>query len=189
VEDVKYLLSGHYQGTPYDPYSARDTGLRGRYRSIGINRTGVTSVCQIRPGMPEAIRGLEWICFGSTTFDAILPVYTNVSKLPKYLTDVTLDVSTENLYWGSRLIGALADHEYGACIQHIERYQNAVATKSRQMVLEYDRRMAAAGDYALMEKANAELCDMARSETTAALNKVLLEVSERMRNGYNRADN
>ena len=81
VEDVKYMLSGHYQGTEFDPYLGRDTGKRGRYRSIGINRTGVTSICQIRPGMPEAIRGIEWICFGSTAFAAMLPVYPNVPKL------------------------------------------------------------------------------------------------------------
>ena len=56
MEDVKYLLSSHYQGTPYNPYSSRDTGKRGMYRSIGINRTGVASVCQIRPGMPEEIK-------------------------------------------------------------------------------------------------------------------------------------
>ena len=189
VEDVKYLLSSHYQGTPYDPYGKHDTGVRGIYRPIGINRTGVTSICQIRPDVPEPIRGLEWICFGSTTFDALLPVYTNVGRLPKYLTDVTLDASTENFYWGSRLVGALADHEYGACIQHIERYQNAVATKGRRLVLEYDRKMRAAEDYALTEQANDELCGMAHAETTAVLNKVLLEVSERMHNGYNRADN
>ena len=54
VEDVKYMLSGHYQGTPYNPYTSQDTGKRGMYRSIGINRTGVTSICQIRPDVPEA---------------------------------------------------------------------------------------------------------------------------------------
>ena len=41
AEDVQYMLSGHYQGTDYDPYTNRDTGKRGMYRSIGINRTGV----------------------------------------------------------------------------------------------------------------------------------------------------
>ena len=39
VEDVKYVLSSHFQGTPYDPYAAYgDKSLRGAYRSIGINR-------------------------------------------------------------------------------------------------------------------------------------------------------
>ena len=189
VEDVKYMLSGHYQGTEFDPYLGRDTGKRGRYRSIGINRTGVTSICQIRPGMPAAIRALEWICFGSTAFAAMLPVYPNVPKLPKYLSDVTLDVSTENYYWASRLIGTLADHDYPGCVQHIERYENAVMTKGRQIVREYDRRMTETGDFSLAAEANEKLCKMAREQTTGTLGKVLYESSVHMKNGYNRADN
>ena len=189
VEDVKAILSSTYQGTPYNPYSSRDTGRRGIYRSIGINRTGVTSVCQIRPGMPAQIRGVEWICFGSTTFDALLPVYPNVPEMPPYLSEVTLDVSTDNFYWGSRLIGALADHDYGGCIQHIERYQNAVAVKGRRIVLEYDRKMLAGGDFSLAAEANALLAKMAREETTAVLGKVLQVSSESMKNGFARSDN
>ena len=189
VEDVKYMLSAHYQGTPYNPYTGRDTGKRGMYRSIGINRTGVTSVCQIRSGMPREIRGLEWICFGPTTFDAILPVYTNVDKMPAYLSDVTMDTSTENFYWGSRLIAALADPNYASCIQMVERYQNAVMTKGRQLVLEYDKKMLDANDFSLSAEANDRLCAMAKEQTISALNKILLEASKNMKDGHNRADN
>ena len=189
AEDVKYLLSGNYQGTPYNPYTSRDTGVRGKYRSIGINRTGVTSICQIRPYAPEAVKGLEWICFGSTTFDAMMPVYPNVPKLPDYLSKVTMDTSTENFYWASRLIGALADPHYAAAIQQIDRYQEAMETRGRQLVLEYDKKIAAAGDLKLAEEANEKLCAMAKEETTRALNNVLQTASEKMKNGYNLADN
>ncbi len=189
VEDVKYMLSSHYQGTPYNPYTSQDTGRRGMYRSIGINRTGVTSVCQIRGDMPEAIRGIEWICFCSTAFDAILPVYANVAAMPKYLSRVTLDASTENFYWASRLIGVLADHNYAACVQQIERYQSAVFTRGRQLLREYDRRMAESGDFSLTAEANEKLAEMAKEQTVDTLNKVLLSASENMKNGYNRADN
>ena len=189
VEDVKYLLSAHYQGTPYNPYTSHDTGMRGMYRSIGINRTGVMSVCQIRPDAPEAVRGLEWICFGSTTFDALLPIYPNVERMPKYLSDVTLDASTENFYWGSRLIAALADPCFAACVQIVNRYQNAVMTRGRLLVREYDQRIAETGDLALAAEANEKLAAMAREETGKALNKVLHEASVRMKNGYNLADN
>ena len=159
------------------------------YRSIGINRTGVTSLCQIRGDAPEALRGIEWICFGSTAFDAMLPVYANVERMPRYLSAVTLDTSTENFYWGSRLIAALADHNYSSCIQHIERYQNAVFTKGRRLILEYDRKMAESGDYSLAAEANEKLADMAKEQTISTLNKVLLDASQHMKNGYNRADN
>ena len=189
VEDVKYLLSSHYQGTPYNPYTSQNTGKRGMYRSIGINRTGVTSVCQIRSDVPERLKGLEWICFGSTTFSALLPVYPCVPKMPKYLSAVTLDVSTENLYWVSRLIGALADPNYPSTVQNIERYQQAVMTKGRQIVSEYDCKYAESGDETMLTEANDKLCAMAREESAAVLNKVLLTASEHMKNGFNLADN
>ena len=189
VEDVKYMLSSNYQGTPYNPYLNQDTGLRGKYRSIGINRTGVTSVCQIRSGVPDAVKGIEWICFASTTFDALLPVYPNVPKMPAYLSDVTLEVSTENFYWTSALIGALADHSYNACIQHIMRYQNAVMTKGRQLIIEYDKKFKESGDMKLLEEANDKLAAMAKEQSAFTLGKVLYEASVSMKNGYNRADN
>ena len=189
AEDVKYMLSLHYQGTPYNPYTNQDTGKRGMYRSIGINRTGVTSICNIRPWAPEAVKGVEWICFGSTTFDALLPVYANVEKMPKYLSAVTLDVSTENFYWGSRLLAALADSHYSACVQLIERYQNAVVVKGRQLIREYDKKIAETGDASLAREANEKLAAMAKEQTIAALNRVLREASAHMKNGYNLADN
>ena len=189
VEDVKYLLSSNYQGTPYNPYLSRDTGMRGMYRSIGINRTGVTSICQIRSDMPKELRGLEWIMFGSTTFAAALPLYTGVTKMPKYVSDVTTDTSTENFYWSSRLIGALVDPYYSASIQNIERYHNAMFVKGRQIVKEYDEKILKSGDFGLMEEANEKLCEMAKTQTTQTLNRVLLTASEKMKNGYNRADN
>ena len=189
AEDVKYMLSGHYQGTPYDPYINRDTGMRGMYRSIGINRTGVTSICQIRPDVPDAIKGIEWIIFGSTTFGAALPLYTNVSRIPDYLSKVTLDTSTENYYWSSRLIGALADPWYASTVQNIERYELTVMTKGRTLIREYDRKMTESGNFSLTEEANGKICAMAKEETTATLNKILLTASEKMKNGYNLADN
>ena len=189
VEDVSYLLSGHYQGTPYDPYSAQDTGKRGIYRSIGINRTGVTAICQIRPYGPKALRGVEWVCFGSTTFGAFLPVYANVPKMPAYLSKVSLDVSTENFYWASRTLEALADPHFGSCIQLIERYHRGLAAKSRRILAEYDEKMAKSKDFSLAEEANEKLAALAKKETTEVLNKVLHAASEKMKNGYKREDN
>ena len=188
VEDVKYLLSAHYQGTPYDPYSPQETGKRGIYRSIGINRTGVTSICQIRNDVPDEIKGLEWIIYGPTTFAAPLPLYTNVKKLPAYVSDVTLDCSTENFYWASRLIAALSDPWFSTSAQSIERYQETVMVKARKIVLEFDEKMQKSGDYSLQEKANEMLAAMVKEETTKALNQVLKNASQHMKDGFNRAD-
>ena len=189
AEDIKYVLSAHYQGTPYNPYSGQDTGKRGIYRSIGINRTGVTSICQIRSGVPRELQGVEWICFGSTTFSAMLPVYPRVDSMPAYLSQVTLEATSENFYWASRLIGALADPHFAACAQLLERYQAAVVTRGRQILQEYDERMTKSGDFSLTAEANRKLCDMAKEETTSALTKILAEASVQMKNGFHLADN
>ena len=185
AEDIKYVLSGHFQGTPYDPYSSCNTEQRGRLRPIGINRT----ICQIRPDAPEEIRGIEWICFGSTTFSAMLPVYANVPSMPGYLSRVGLEASTENFYWSSRLIGALADQHFGKCIQEIERYEAAVFIEGRRLILAYDRKMQETGDFALTRKANEELCRMAKEKTDKALTAVLGIASQSMRNNFSLADN
>ena len=189
VEDIKYLLSSHYQGTPFDPYSKIDSGKRGLYRPIGINRTGVTHICQIRNDVPEEIAGIEWISYGSPAFSAIIPVYANTTVMPEYLSNVTKEVSTEDFYWASRLLGALADSCFHSCGQHMERYHDHVMTKSRRVIREYDAKMTASGDWSLTDEANQTICSMAKAETTDTLGKVLQTVSEQMKNGYVRSDN
>ena len=189
AEDILYMLSSHYQGTPYNPYMNRDSGERGKYRSIGINRTGVTTICQIRPDLPEEIAAVEWICFGSTTFATFLPVYTNVDSFPAYLSSVQERISTDNFYWPSRLIAALSDPVFNSTVQILERYKNAVITGGRRIISEYDKKMTESGDFSLTDKANKEICAMARKETDDALKKVLAEASSNMKNGYKLSDN
>ncbi len=50
IEDIKYVLSSHYQGTEYDCYGSKGTpATRGAYRPIGINRNSQLAVLQLRP--------------------------------------------------------------------------------------------------------------------------------------------
>ena len=188
VEDVKYLLSSYYQGTAYNPFSKTSTE-GGKYRPIGISRTGVMAILQLRGYLPEEISALEWICFGANPFNAALPVYANVDKMPAYLDKVTMQVSTDTFYWANRLIGAMADAHYGSCIQLIERYQAAIANGGTALVHENDRRMVASSDFTGIEKVNQSLADMAKKEATDALGKVLHQASLAMHCGYQRADN
>ncbi len=189
VEDVKYILSSYYQGTPYDPYQKGDDPRKTKYRPIGISRTGVMAVLQIRGYMPEELKALEWICFGANPFNTVVPVYAHAERMPKYLSDVTKDVSTDNLYWSSRLIGALADPHFHAVQQIIERYQMAVPSKGHHLINEYDGRMMKEKDHALIEEANEKICEMAKKETADTLSKLLYETSVRMKCSYNRTDN
>ena len=69
MEDVKYILSSHYQETPFDPYgSLGDAASRTRFRPIGINRTNHLAVMQIRPYRPQVNRAVQWLAYGSNPF-------------------------------------------------------------------------------------------------------------------------
>lgn len=189
VEDVKYILSSCYQGTPYDPFGRSSHETKAKYRPIGISRTGVMAILQLRGYMPREISALEWICFGANPFNAALPVYANTDKMPAYLSKVTMEVSTDTFYWTNRLIGAMADAHYGSCIQLIERYQAAVANGGHALIREYDKKMMESGSFTLMDEANQALADLAKKEAGSALSQVLRQASIAMHCGYQRADN
>lgn len=191
-EDVKDLLSSHYQGTPYDPYASYgDPALRGVYRPIGINRNDFLAVIQMRPYLPAAFRTVEWLAFGSNVFNALVPFYTEVNDVPAYLANTGAQPSTDSFYWANRLIAALADAHYGKCLAHIEHYQTAVQSGARALLAQYDKVLSAAPEAArtaLCEEANAAIAALLQAETQTALDHVLYEASCRMKNAYARSD-
>ena len=97
----------------------------GAYRSIGINRNDVMTLIQMRPeGEP-----IQWLAFASNAFNVLAPFYTGIDRTPEYPSATTGKVSTENFYWMSRMIAAMADASYSKSAFHIERYQEKVAAK------------------------------------------------------------
>ncbi len=179
VEDVKYALSNHYQGTPYDPYR---TGGQQTFRPIGVNRTDFLSLIQMRPYVDQSVQALQWVAFASNVFNVMAPFYANVEQMPVYLAGTDARVSTENFYWASRLIAALADAHYNKTSIHIERYQNAAAGRAHALIAEYDREPQLRG------QANEEIAAMIKEETDRALDNVLYEASNGMKNAFARSD-
>lgn len=207
IEDVKYVLSSHYQGTPYDPYGHQGTPeSRKLYRPIGINRQSELSVIQMRPYRPAAYRAVQWIAFGSNPFNTLVPFYTNIDTTPAYLDDTTARVTTENFYWANRVIAALADAHFGDNQAHIGRYQEKTSAFGHQNLIATDKALAAggtdtdaaSGDAAAvddatvkrtLEQANQKLADFLKQETDALLNDVLYTTSMKMHNGFFLSDN
>lgn len=184
VEDVKYILSSHYQGTVYDCYSKiKDEKMKGAYRPIGISRTSFMSINQIRGYMPKKLQSIEWICFGSNAFNSVVPLYTNVDCIPSYFSNTTLDVDTDNFYWSSRLIGALVDAHFQTCSIFVERYQASLVSACYKILNEYDKKENS------LEEANEKIAKIAKSETDKCLKNVLYTASCHMINGYSRSDN
>ena len=141
VEDVKYVLSAHFQGTPYDPYAGYgESNMRGAYRSIGINRNDFMSLIQINDNRPDDIKAIQWLSFASNAFNVMVPFYADIKTTPDYLSNTTGEVSTDNFYWSSRMIAAMADASYKKSIFHIERYQEHVLSKGHEIINRYDYR-------------------------------------------------
>ena len=192
-EDIKYMLSSHYQGTPYDPYlSYGDKSAKGAYRSIGINRNDFMALLQMRPDQPEESRAVEWVAYASNAFNTMVPFYANVERTPEYLANTTGTVPTDNFYWTSRLIAAMADASYNKSLFHLERYEEAVLSAGRALVNQYDAKLAAEPDAAsraaLREEANTAIAAMLQEKAADTLDKVLFELSSQMKNAYSRSD-
>ena len=199
MEDVKYVLSSHYQGTLYDPYgNYGDKSLRGAYRSIGVNRTDFMSALQIRPYAGEDSSAIQWLAFASNAFNVMVPFYTNVDEVPEYLANTSAEVSTNNFYWTSRMIAAMADASYAKSVFHIERYDEKVMSKAHEIIYRYDDLLGADRDVQtdavsklgqkLRQQANRETADMVRQAASDTLGKVLYELSNQMKNSYSRSD-
>lgn len=199
MEDVKYVLSSHYQGTLYDPYgNYGDKSLRGAYRSIGVNRTDFMSAIQIRSYAGEDSSAIQWLAFASNAFNVMVPFYTNVDEVPEYLANTSAEVSTNNFYWTSRMIAAMADASYAKSVFHIERYDEKVMSKAHEIIYRYDDLLGADRDVQtdavsklgqkLRQQANRETADMVRQAASDTLGKVLYELSNQMKNSYSRSD-
>ena len=194
VEDFKYTLSNHFQGTPYDPYNVcGDLSMSGAYRCIGVNRTDFLAILQIRPYMPEQFRAVEWLTFGSNVFNTIVPFYANTKKVPTYLSCTEGNVDTNSFYWSCRLVAALADAQHKACKIHIERYQIKVMAEAHRILGDADKLAAELLDMkadprVVIDSANQELADMLKRETDDVLGQVLIETSNLMKNAYARSD-
>ena len=190
VEEVKWVLSNHYQGTPYDVYGKRNKEA-GMYRAIGVNRNNALGLVQIRPYMPNPLKALQWLAVGSNVFNAMIPVYPHVDKMPEYLSKAYVKPTTESFYWANRIIGALADAHYYENQSNIERYQAAVDRKVYALINKFDRAFMEKkpeNEKAFFEAANQEISDFTEEKTTEVLDKVLFTSSSLMRNGFSRSD-
>lgn len=195
LEDVKYVLSSHYQGTVYDPYAKLGTDAqRALLRPIGINRHSQLSVLQVRAHRAPSHRGLQWVAFASNPFNTLVPLYTNVDSVPAYLEDTTGRVTTENFYWASRVLAALADAHFSDTVPEIERYQQATVGAAYAIVKATDAEVAALQDddedgvRSLLGAANERIADMVRTETENVLARVLFIASNGMHNRFSRSD-
>ena len=188
IEDVKYVLSSHYQDSPYDPYGAEgDHHSRRAFRTIGINRTSQTAILQLRPNQPQETTGIQWICYGSMPYNTAVPFFTQISTTPDYFANTTDKVSTDSFYWANRLIAGLADAHFSSHVGDLDDYQETTMAWGHEMIGRVDQALAK-GEDVDFEAENQAMSDKVQEVTDQLLEKVLLDASNLMANHFSLSD-
>ncbi|MDY6086111.1 MAG: C69 family dipeptidase [Peptoniphilaceae bacterium] len=188
VEDVKELLSNHYQQTPFDPYAHRE---KTPFRPIGISRNCHLAVIQMRPDVPDALRTIEWVTFGSNVYNTIVPFFTCIDETPKYFSFTPKKPSTESFYWANRLLGALADPYFNSTASLFASYRLNVVARAYAILHGVDNKHANASAEEIRSEcmgANQQIADMVQQETDTLLGKILDIASDKMRNAFSLSD-
>lgn len=190
IGDIDFLMSSHYEDTPYDVYGSRGTEeSRHRYRPIGINRNGHLGILQIRPYEPPANSAVIWLSFGSNPFTSVAPFYANVRTTPEYLSETTGEVTTDSWYWTNRIIAAIADPHFVENGNAIEHFRENILSYGDRLLVQTDvisRHDEHVPD--ILEQSNETMADYLRSQTNELLAQVLYTSSNLMRNSFTMSD-
>ena len=188
IEDVKYVLSNHYQDTIYDPYGPEGDHVSQRtFRTIGINRTSQTAILQLRPNKPQETTGIQWISYGSMPYNTAVPFFTQVDTTPDYFANTTAKVTTDSFYWANRIIAGLADPHYAHHVGDLDDYQETTMAWGHARIKKVDRALAA-GETVDFEAENQAMSDQIQEATDQLLDKILLDASNLMTNHFSLSD-
>ena len=191
VEDIKYVLSSHYQGTKYDPFvKYGDLSYSNKFRTIGYNQNCEVTLTHIRPNLNEKIKCIEWIAFGPNPFNVFIPQYSRVNDTNKYLKQFKDEVDTDIFYWINRINAALADQNYDESKPLVEKYQNLIESKSHEFINIFDKKFNDKKNIEEkdLEEANNVIVEFVKKETNKLLSELLFVSSLKMKNAFSRSD-
>ncbi|KRK70513.1 dipeptidase A [Lacticaseibacillus nasuensis JCM 17158] len=175
IEDVKYVLSSHYQNTPYDPYSNAGTEEeKKRFRPIGINRNQELHILQIRNDVPAAIAGIHWLAFGPNTFNAVVPFYANVTDTPAPYRDTTSTYDPRNMYWLFSTLAVFGDTDFTLYQDFEDLFEQNTVAACRHLQIEADAHYADQADpVEYLTAVNAKMADIALAKATTLLGQMV----------------
>ncbi|KRL23389.1 C69 family dipeptidase [Lentilactobacillus kisonensis] len=187
IEDIKYILSSHYQDTPYDPFTPGANSQTSPYRPIGFNRNQELSLLQIRPYVQANHAAIQWLAFAENPFNTLTPFYTNVLDTPDCYRDTTKILDSHNAYWANRLISLIVADHYQELIADVETYQQATLAYGHQRIAKVDKAVENKQDSALMQalsQANERTADRIMKDTEELLTKLVIKASENSRGAF-----
>ncbi|MEY2347586.1 C69 family dipeptidase [Lentilactobacillus buchneri] len=117
VEDVEYILSSHYNETPYDPFSKGHEDTKTLFRPISMNRTQNSHVLQIRNDLKNNSNAIMWLCFGVPAFSPYVPFFANATDTDDTYANTPVHCDDVSAYWMYRKLSMLVESHYSEFIQ------------------------------------------------------------------------
>lgn len=188
IEDVKFVLSSHFENTEYDPYGDGTEAEKKLFRPIGINRNHNVHIIQIRNNVPNEIAGIHWLAYGANTFNSVVPFYANVEDTPASYKDATATFDMNNMYWLSCATALLGDTDYDFYVDMRNTFELEAMSKYREIQNATDAEFKQSKDVATLAKANQELADESFTRQTKLFREMVISGSERMKLRYNLND-
>lgn len=169
IEEIKQVMSSHYQNTSFDPYEHDNAP----YRSIALNRNLELHILQIRNDVPAALAGVHWLAFGPNAFNTVVPFYANVNDTPASYRDTPVDYASGNMYWLTHTIAAIGDQHYAQARPLVEAYEQKVIAATRQLQRSTDHQVSGDDPKVQLTQANNQMAEIAMKEATALLGKLV----------------
>lgn len=189
IEDVKFVLSSHFENTKYDPYGDGTEAEKTLIRPIGINRNHNVHILQIRNNVPAEIAGVHWLAYGANTFNTVVPLYSNVNDTPACYKDATGTFDLNNMYWLSCATALLGDTDYNFYVDFRNTFELEAMSAYRGIQNETDKAIADQTDVQeFLEAANEKLADESLKRQTKLFGDMVISGSEHMKLRYNLND-
>lgn len=190
VEDIKFVLSSHYENTKYDVYGNGTAAEKKLFRPIAVNRNHSVHILQIRNDVPAEIAGIHWLAFGANTFNTVVPFYANITDTPASYKDAAETFDLNQMYWLSCTTALLGDTDYDFYVDMRNNYVLKAMSIYRKIQNETDAGLAQnkTNIQSYLAAANQKLADEAMKQQTALLGKMVTTGSEKMKLRYNLND-
>ncbi|KXB36163.1 putative dipeptidase B [Aerococcus christensenii] len=193
VEDIKWALSSHYEGTVYDIYGKMGTEEeKHRYRAIGLNRNMEVHCLEIRPQLPTGLQGVHWLAFASNAYNCLLPFYSYVKDTPASWRDTPISYNPNYMYWLVQTMAVIGDRDYSLYGTLQNEFEKSVMAKLRRMQVEIDQEVKSMTDQeAIKEKltvANQTMADFLLQASQKQLGQLVEVASTKMDLRFNLKD-
>lgn len=154
AQDVQYILSNHYQHTPYDLVKdSNDTS----YRPISVAATEESHVLQIFDD-----KDIHWLALGIAAQSVYVPFFPNGTKVPSMWGTGKDTYSRNSAYWVFKLASVLLDRNWNKYGLVLFETRQSLTAKLLEIREEYDQKLVNATDkQKLTDEANAKLAKTA----------------------------